>query len=245
MQIPKRREPPAPGIACSSARVGSLTPLAVRLLFRPYSWAIKGESAATRPVSAVFRPTPYEISDPAAVAFARGFYAAIARGRAVDDAVSSGRVAILGLSDGTLEWVTPMLYLRGHAAHLFTFPALAETESAKAPVASAAASLAARAGTARRPGRRTAPQPPTTPLPVPPSHLARTFTGHTGQVCGVAFSPDGHLLATASHDGTAAVEPGHRQASAHPHRPHWRGLGCDVQPRKRPEYPSSCLKRNL
>ena len=38
----------------------------------------------------------YEISDPAAVAFARGFYAAIARGRGVDDAVSSGRVAILG-----------------------------------------------------------------------------------------------------------------------------------------------------
>jgi len=39
----------------------------------------------------------YEISDPAAVAFARGFYAAIVRGRGVDDAVSSGRVAILGL----------------------------------------------------------------------------------------------------------------------------------------------------
>jgi hypothetical protein len=37
------------------------------------------------------------------VAFARGFYAAIARDRGVDDAVSSGRVAILGLSDRTLE----------------------------------------------------------------------------------------------------------------------------------------------
>jgi hypothetical protein len=76
----------------------------------------------------------YEISDPAAVAFARGFYSAIARGfysaiargRGVDDAVSSGRVAILGLSDRTLEWVTPVLYLRGRDAHLFTFPAPAE-----------------------------------------------------------------------------------------------------------------------
>jgi hypothetical protein len=48
----------------------------------------------------------YEISDPAAVAFARGFYGAIARG-GVDDAVSSGRVAILGLGAHTLEWVTP------------------------------------------------------------------------------------------------------------------------------------------
>ena len=68
----------------------------------------------------------YEISDPAAVAFARGFYAAIARGRGIDDAISSGRVAILGLSDRTLEWVTPVLYLRGHETRLFTLPASAE-----------------------------------------------------------------------------------------------------------------------
>jgi len=68
----------------------------------------------------------YEISDPAAVAFARGFYAAIARGRGVDDAVSSGRVAILGLSDRTLEWVTPVLYLRGHDSQLFTIRAPSE-----------------------------------------------------------------------------------------------------------------------
>jgi len=71
----------------------------------------------------------FEISDPAAVAFARGFYGAIARGRGVDDAVSSGRVAILGLSDRTLEWVTPVLYLRGHDTRLFTLP---KTETAKA-----------------------------------------------------------------------------------------------------------------
>jgi hypothetical protein len=68
----------------------------------------------------------YEISDPAAVAFGRGFYAAITRGRGVDDAVSSGRVAILGLGDRTLEWVTPVLYLRGHDARLFILPAPAE-----------------------------------------------------------------------------------------------------------------------
>ncbi len=64
----------------------------------------------------------YEISDAAAVAFARGLYAAIVHGRGVDDAISSGRVAILGLSDHTLEWVTPVLYLRGHDARLFTLP---------------------------------------------------------------------------------------------------------------------------
>jgi CHAT domain-containing protein len=62
----------------------------------------------------------YEISDPAAVAFARGFYGAIAHGRGVDEAVSSGRVSIIGLNARTLEWVTPVLYLRGNNSHLFT-----------------------------------------------------------------------------------------------------------------------------
>jgi restriction system protein len=64
----------------------------------------------------------YAISDTAAAAFARGFYAAIAHGRGVDDAVSSGRVAILGTRIRTLEWVTPVIYLRGHDARLFVLP---------------------------------------------------------------------------------------------------------------------------
>ena len=64
----------------------------------------------------------YSISDAAAVAFARGFYGAVAHGRGIDDAMSSGRVAILGLSGQTLEWVTPVLYLRGSNTQLFTTP---------------------------------------------------------------------------------------------------------------------------
>jgi len=64
----------------------------------------------------------YAISDAAAVAFARGFYAAIAHGRGVDDAISSGRVAILGTRARTLEWVTPVMYLRGHDPRLFVLP---------------------------------------------------------------------------------------------------------------------------
>ena len=88
----------------------------------------------------------YEISDPAAVAFARGFYAAIARGRGVDDAVSSGRVAILGTGDRTLEWVTPVLYLRGHDPRLFTLHAPAPQQQPVEPGRSSGSITAPQAG---------------------------------------------------------------------------------------------------
>jgi hypothetical protein len=150
----------------------------------------------------------YEISDPAAVAFARGFYAAIALGRGVDDAVSSGRVAILGLSDRTLEWVTPVLYLRGHDSQLFTLPAPVEgTGPEGADWDDTGSSRSQPGNTTSAVPHASAPAPPLPPAPasVLPSHLARTLTGHTGYVWGVAFSPDGRLLATASHDKTARV----------------------------------------
>lgn len=61
----------------------------------------------------------WPISDAAACAFARGFYTAIAHGRGVDDATRSGRVAIVGTHARTLEWVTPVMYLRGRDSRLF------------------------------------------------------------------------------------------------------------------------------
>lgn len=60
----------------------------------------------------------FSISDDAALAFSRGFYTALAHNRGIDEAVRSGRIGILGAGRGTLEWVTPVLYLRGDA-HLF------------------------------------------------------------------------------------------------------------------------------
>jgi WD40 repeat protein len=61
----------------------------------------------------------FTVSDTAAIAFARGFYTAIAHGRSVDEAARSGRISILG-APRSLEWVTPVLYVRGQAAQLFT-----------------------------------------------------------------------------------------------------------------------------
>ena len=185
----------------------------------------------------------YEISDPAAVAFARGFYAAIARGRGVDDAVSSGRVAILGLSDRTLEWVTPVLYLRGHDTRLFTLPAPAEdTNRARAPTATRPQRPARRHHQPRR-GRRgprgdspadragaRAAQPPPTPVPAaitPGPHPHRPH--RRGQGCGVQPGRAAARHRRRRRDG-AAVGPGHRRAPAHPHRPPRRGHRRGVQP---------------
>src|SRR5262249_12567577 len=63
----------------------------------------------------------FSISDDAAIRFARGFYTALAEGRGIDEAARSGRIAILGMAPGTLEWVTPVLYLRGDTTQLFNF----------------------------------------------------------------------------------------------------------------------------
>ncbi|MFE6253777.1 CHAT domain-containing protein [Agromyces sp. NPDC057865] len=80
----------------------------------------------------------FSISDTAAIEFSRGFYSALAHGRGIDEAVRSGRIGILGLGRGTLEWVTPVLYLRGEDAHLF------DVSSVETPVAAASASKRSR-----------------------------------------------------------------------------------------------------
>jgi hypothetical protein len=69
-----------------------------------------------RGVSAV-AAMQFTVSDSAAIDFARGFYTAIGHGRSIDDATRSGRISVLGAR--TLEWVTPVLYVRGDNTQLF------------------------------------------------------------------------------------------------------------------------------
>jgi hypothetical protein len=60
----------------------------------------------------------FTVSDAGATKFARGFYSALANGRGIGDAVGAGRVGLRG-TPGSLEWVTPVLYVRDDTATLF------------------------------------------------------------------------------------------------------------------------------
>jgi len=61
----------------------------------------------------------YEITDPAAIEFARSFYEAVTDGLPVDAAVAEARKAIKMAVKNTMEWGTPVLYMRSPDGVLF------------------------------------------------------------------------------------------------------------------------------
>jgi hypothetical protein len=63
----------------------------------------------------------FAVTDDAAAVFSRAFYQALVHNRGVDEAVRAGRIALTGWNTATLEWVTPVLYLRSRDSHLFDF----------------------------------------------------------------------------------------------------------------------------
>jgi len=154
----------------------------------------------------------YEISDEAAIAFSRGFYTAVAAQHPVELAVTRARRAIKLARQNTLEWATPVLYLRSSTGSLFN---LTEIPTTPAPVTpevthSDTPILAAKFTLSAVPQSRTSEIEPDKATPTAPAKLTKTPTEHLrvphkGWVVGVAFSPDGTRLATASHDKTARI----------------------------------------
>jgi beta-lactam-binding protein with PASTA domain len=61
----------------------------------------------------------YEITDEAAIAFSRDFYQAVADGLPLDAAVSEARKAVSYSLYNTLEWGTPVLYMRSEDGRIF------------------------------------------------------------------------------------------------------------------------------
>lgn len=112
----------------------------------------------------------YAISDRAAIAFSRGFYGAIIAGQGIDEAVSSGRVAILGLPGQSLEWVTPVLHRSSSDS-----PWLTPDRSGHSPASA------------------------TTAVKIP-SRLVRSVAAHDGGAFSTSFGASGSLLATAGAD---------------------------------------------
>ena len=69
----------------------------------------------------------YEITDDAAIEFSRDFYEALAGGIAVDEALAEARKGVALAIPGTLEWGTPVLFMRAPDGILFDIPKSAAT----------------------------------------------------------------------------------------------------------------------
>ncbi|MGH4024435.1 MAG: CHAT domain-containing WD40 repeat protein [Pseudonocardiaceae bacterium] len=130
----------------------------------------------------------FEISDDAAIRFAQTFYQNVAKRLPVDTAVMRARRALRRAKKDTLEWGTPVLYLRAADARIFDPPP----------------SRPRRARTVRTGVRREPVTSPRPPLLLGRPEAVRTVR-HDGAVNAVVFSPDGHRLATAGDDRTARV----------------------------------------
>ncbi|MFZ0257352.1 MAG: SUMF1/EgtB/PvdO family nonheme iron enzyme [Gammaproteobacteria bacterium] len=74
----------------------------------------------------------YEITDRAAIEFAHAFYEAVAEGLPVDRAVTEGRIALSVAIANTLEWGTPVLYMRAPDGVLFQITEGAMVSAARA-----------------------------------------------------------------------------------------------------------------
>ena len=115
----------------------------------------------------------YEITDDAALVFASSFYGQIARGEPVDRAMTRAREAVK-MTNGSLEWATPVLFLSSEETQIFEVPERFRARPEPAPPPAPGPGqpgYVPPAGHAPQPGPVPPPQwvqPPPSPPPAPP-----------------------------------------------------------------------------
>ncbi|MFI2240366.1 CHAT domain-containing WD40 repeat protein [Streptomyces chrestomyceticus] len=117
----------------------------------------------------------YEITDPAAVAFASSFYTGTARGLPVDRAMTLARESVKMTLPGSLEWATPVLFLRSDETQLFVVPEAGTDGDAEgrgtAEPGEGSGDTAPAPGPAAQPSAPAPPTyPPYRPAPAPPAY---------------------------------------------------------------------------
>ncbi|MGH3753211.1 MAG: CHAT domain-containing protein [Pseudonocardiaceae bacterium] len=138
----------------------------------------------------------FEISDPAAIVFAQTFYQSVAKQRPVDDSVMRARRALRLDNNDTLEWGTPVLYLRARRAHLRQHrPPATAAPPAPGPDRLAGGGGPLRPGTGRvldramGSGRRAAATGPRPPLLSPPRRCRQAGAGSPPAAAGHPLLP--------------------------------------------------------
>jgi hypothetical protein len=106
----------------------------------------------------------YEVTDGAAIQFSRSFYTAVADGLPVDASVSAARMGVWLADSSSLEWGTPVLYMRARDGALFRIESDAPPRATpNADVASPAPTAGAAAVAESRAAERAALAPPPAP----------------------------------------------------------------------------------
>lgn len=138
---------------------------------------------------AVRRGTPavvamqYEITDVAAIELSRVFYEALVDGYPVDMALAEARKAVSLAIPGTLEWGTPVLYMRSPDGVLFDVgpPAAAARPDDRGAVAAPAPTVP---GPVAAPGAGARAAGASSPLPPPPPPVAPPAGGSPARPAG-------------------------------------------------------------